>query len=281
MKYLFLLILSLGPLSAAEIVGSDIIRESLKDIEKIKGAPQLNMTGTMPGRRALTEGRADLGIIFLKDTEQDPRPPADVVYNRYLFANAVAILVVHKENQINQINLEGIKNIFAKNARDSAINWNDLPGGARSEIISPIYYSPVNSFIKELLVGFLLNGDELKINVKAGLDLITVEENIDARFGAAVILPQGLIKNGRIMSIADGRPGHPTVAYTPEEMNIYNGDYPLRIPLYIYVRKDREKELSKTLIWLFSDEVARNIQKQGLTPAPKSIRERLSQRLDR
>ena len=94
-------------------------------------------------------------------------------------------------------------------------------------------------------------------------------------------MPVDLPTAGRVMAIADGRPGRPSVAYLPNEMNIYNGDYPLRLPLYIYVRSDKEKELAKILTWLMSDEVAERIKKQGLYPAPKAIRARLSQRLDR
>jgi len=278
----FLLLIFLATrLPAIEIVGSDILKDTLKDIDKIPGAPKAAFNGTMPARRALLEDRANIGIIFLKETDEDPKPAAGVVFNRYLLANAVAVLVVHKENQLTQINLEGIRGIFSKSARYPATNWNDLPGSNQSEIISPIIYSPRGSFVQEFFVGFVLNGDEFKTNVKQRLENVTIQENIEARFGVAVIMPVNTPTAGRIMSISDGRPGRPTVAYPPDEMNIYNGDYPMRIPLYIYVRSDKEKELSKILTWLLSDEVAERIKKQGLCPAPKSIRARISQRLDR
>jgi hypothetical protein len=268
-------------LPAIEIVGSDILKDTLKDIDKLPGSPKPNFTGTMPARRALLDDRANIGIIFLRETDEDPKPPQGTFFNRYLLANAAAALVVHKENQVTQVNLEGLRGIFSKSARYPVANWNDLPGATQSEIVSPIIYSPRGSFVQELFVGFVLNGDEYKTNVKQRLENITIQENIESRFGVAVIMPANAPTAGRVMSIADGRPGRPAVAYPPNEMNIYNGDYPLRLPLYIYVKSNQEKELSKILTWLMSDEVAERIKKQGLYPAPKPIRERLSQRLDR
>jgi hypothetical protein len=268
-------------LPAIEIVGSDILKETLGDIDKLPGAPKASFTGTMPARRALLEDRASIAIIFLRETDEDPKPTPGIFLNRYLLANAAATLIVHKENQLTQVNLEGLRGIFSKTARNPATNWNDLPGSSQSEIISPIIYSPRGSFIQEFFTGFVMNGDEFKTNVKQRLESITIQENIESRFGIAAIMPVATSSAGRVMAIADGRPGRPTVAYLPDEMNIYNGDYPLRLPLYIYVRSDKEKELSKILTWLMSDEVAERIKKQGLCPAPKAIRDRLSQRLDR
>ena len=277
-----LILLCLAPqLSAVEVVGSDILQDALKDINKLPGAPQANFNGTMPARRALLEDRANMGIIFLRENEEDPKPATGSFFNRYLLANAAASLIVHKENTLTQINLEGIRGIFSKSARNPVTTWNDLPGSTQSEIVSPIIHAPAGSFVQELFIGFVLNGEELKTNVKQRLEAITVQENIESRFGVAVIMPANTPTAGRVMSISDGRPGRPTVAYIPNEMNIYNGDYPLRLPLYIYVKSTKEKEYSKILTWLLSDEVAERIKKQGLYPAPKPIRDRLSQRLDR
>ncbi|PHX68660.1 MAG: hypothetical protein CK519_03820 [Opitutia bacterium] len=268
-------------LPAIEIAGSDILKETLQDIEKLPGAPKASFNGTMPARRALLEDRASIGILFLKENEEDPKPAKGNLFNRYLLANAAAALIVHKENQLTQINLEGLKGIFSKSARYPATNWNDLPGASQSEIISPIIYSPPDSFVQEFFMGLVMNGDEFRTNVKQRLEHITIQENIESRFGIAVIMPVQIPTAGRVMAIADGRPGRSAVAYLPNEMNIYNGDYPLRLPLYIYVRSDKEKELGKILTWLLSDEVAERIAVQGLYPAPKAIRARLSQRLDR
>lgn len=276
---LFLCLVSRLP--AIEIAGSDILKETLIGIEKLPGAPKASFNGTMPARRALLEDRASIGILFLKENEEDPKLAKGNSFNRYLLANAAAALIVHKENQLTQVNLEGLKGIFSKSARYPATNWNDLPGSNQSEIVSPIIYSPPDSFVQEFFIGFVMNGDEFRTNVKPRLEYITIQENIESRFGIAVIMPVQIPTSGRVMAIADGRPGRSSVAYLPNEMNIYNGDYPLRLPLYIYVRSDKEKELGKILTWLLSDEVAERIKAQGLYPTPKAIRARLSQRLDR
>jgi len=83
-----------------------------------------------------------------------------------------------------------------------------------------------------------------------------------------------------VLQVADGRPGKSSTAYGPDENNVHNADYPLQVPLILYVRKDRLARLRPALSWLFSDEAAALLEKQGLYPAPKSARTRFVQRLD-
>ena len=82
LKFLLIACLAIR-LPAIEIVGSDILKDTLKDIDKLPGSPKASFTGTMPARRALLEDRANIGIIFLKETDEDPKPAAGVFFNRY------------------------------------------------------------------------------------------------------------------------------------------------------------------------------------------------------
>ena len=85
---------------------------------------------------------------------------------------------------------------------------------------------------------------------------------------------------GKALQVSDGRPGRPASAYSPDEQNIYNGDYPLRLPLWLYFRADRQAELRPALKWVLSDEAAELLRRQGLHPAPRPARDQFVQRLD-
>ena len=270
-------------LSAADIVGSDIIRDAIEPgLKKHASGSSIELSGTLPGRRALIAGTASAAFLFLKDGEADPAAPSGVFFNRYLIANAAVVAVVHKQSSITQLKLSELKGLFTKESREVYLNWSDLSNGTLSEMVAPIVYAPKGAFTDELFKGFVLDGADYRQGVRQHLEWDTIKENLTARFGVIVIMPSMPADTpGKVLSVADGRPGRPIVAYAPDEMNIYNGDYPLRLPLYLYVRSDREKALNEALNWVLSDEVAQKLKDQGLYPAPKAIRVRLSQRLDR
>jgi hypothetical protein len=270
-------------LAAADIVGTDLINGLVTSgIKNVPNPPTVELTGTLPGRRALCAGTASAAFLFLKDGEGDPVAPSGTFFNRYLVANATVVVVVHKQNPTSQLKLSELKGLFAKESRDVYLNWGDLSNGTLSEMAAPIVYAPSGAFIDELFKGLVLEGNDYRQGVRQRLEWKTVTENITARFGVVAIMPSLPAGSpGRLMPIADGRPGRSQMAYPPNEVNIYNGDYPIRLPLYLYVRSDREKELRNTLVWILSDTFAEGLQKQGLSPAPKSIRSRLTQRLDR
>ena len=84
----------------------------------------------------------------------------------------------------------------------------------------------------------------------------------------------------RTTSSASARPGRSLTAYTPTEMNIYSGDYPLSLPATLYIRKDQLEAYAPVARWVLSDEAATRLRERGLTPTPPSLRARLLQRLD-
>jgi phosphate transport system substrate-binding protein len=268
---------------AADVVGSDLVNEIVvPGISKISKAPTVELMGTLPARRALASGKASMALIFVKEGDTEPTAPDGFFLNRYLWANSAAVVVVHRNNPFAQINLEELKGIFAKESRVPFNDWSDFRNGNLAEPISPLIYSPVGSFTQEYFQGFVLGGEDWKAGVRQRVDWPAVLDSLAARFGIIAVMP-GLPAGspGKVLPVSDGREGRPKVAYLPDEMNIYTGDYPLRLPLYLYVRTDKERELREVMLWLFSDEVADKLRAQGLYPCPKAIRARLSQRLDR
>ncbi len=283
MKKLITLFLITARLAAADIVGTDLIRGLVTSgIKTMPNPPTVELAGTLPGRRALCAGNASAAFLFLKEGEADPLAPAGVFFNRFLVANAAVVVVVHKQNPVAQLKFSELKGLFAKESREVYLNWGDLSNGTLSEMSAPLVYAPSGAFTDELFKGLVLEGNDYRPGVRQRLEWPTIIENLTARFGVVAIMPSMPAGTpGRLMPIADGRPGRSQVAYPPNEVNIYNGDYPLRLPLYLYVRTDQEKALHDTLVWILSDAFAQGLEAQGLSPAPKAIRGRLTQRLDR
>ena len=283
MGKLLLLFITASQLVAADFVGTDIITGVIDaGFKKLPNPPSVELIGSMPGSRAISSGRASAALLFLKEGESEPAAPSGAFFNRYLIASAAAVVVVHKQNPTSQLKLSELKGLFTKDAREVFLSWNDLSNGNMSEMAAPIVYAPPGAFTDELFKGMVLEGADYRQGVRQRLEWTAVTENLLARFGAVAIMPAMPAGTpGKLVPIADGRPGRSAVAYPPDEMNIYNGDYPLRLPLYLYVRSDREKDLRDAITWILSDEAAQMLKEQGLHPAPKAIRERLTQRLDR
>lgn len=283
MRKIILLLAVSVQLAAADFVGSDLISDMVtKGFKKLPEAPSAELTGTLPGRRAIADGRASAALLFVKEGEGDPPAPTGAFFSRYLVANAAAVVIVHKSNAINQIKLSELRGLFIKETREVYLNWNDLSDSMLSEMVAPIVFAPPGAFTNELFKGLVLEGYDYRPGVRQNLEWSTINENLTARFGVVVVAPSMPVGSpGKVVPIADGRPGKSAIAYAPDEMNIYNGDYPLRLPLYLYVRTDQERALRGAVAWILSDEFAKNLKDQGLYPAPKAIRDRLSQRLDR
>jgi hypothetical protein len=266
----------------ADIAGSDLLKAALTDgLRQAAPGSTVDFAGTLPGRRSLADGRASAAVLFQKEGEPDPSAPAGQSLQRYLLANAAVVVAVHKSNRQNQVSFSDLNSLLAKDPKVYYVNWNDLAGGNLSETILTYLYAPHGAFARELIQGVPLGKQPFRQEVNMVMDWAPVGQSLATRSATlafAPALPAG--SEGRLLQVSDGRPGKSTTAYSPDEMNIYNGDYPLRLPLYLYVRSDKQAAHKDALKWLFSEAAADQIRALGLYPAPKAIRERLAQRLD-
>lgn len=269
-------------LPAAEIAGSDLLKSALEaGLQKASPSFTVDFAGTLPGRRGLVAGRTTLAVLFGKEGEPEPNAPAGFTLKRYLLANAAVVVAVHKANTLNQVSFADIMSLLAKDPKIYFVNWSDLAGGNQTDTILTYLYVPYGALTRELTQGLPLAGAPLRNEVNLTMDWVPAAQSLANRPLTLVLapaLPAG--SEGRLLQVADGRPGRSKTAYSPDEMNIYNGDYPLRLPLYLYVRSDHEQAHKETIKWLFSEAAAERIRSLGLYPAPPAIRQRLAQRLD-
>jgi ABC-type phosphate transport system substrate-binding protein len=216
---------------------------------------------------------------MMRDREVAPTVSGTSVIE-FRLASAVVVVATHGSNRAEQITLENLANIFARDPRAPARNWNDIDPAARSELITPAVRSPAGTMVLEIFQGIALEGQPFRADVRQRIEPALAADLLASRAGSVVLTPQPPTLRGKVLQVADGRPGRSATAYGPDEANIYNGDYPLQLPLVLYVRQDRVGQLAPALRWLLSDEAAALLAKQGLSPAPKSARTRFVQRLD-
>lgn len=271
-----------SPLSGIDLAGADLLApEIAAGLTRASGGKlAVDFAGSLPARIALVDGRLSAAAIFLRPGEAAPVTSSKIALAEFHFATAAAVVAVHRSNPLEQLSLEQLNNVYAREARSAALNWNDLVPSVRSELITPAVCSPDRTLVAEIFQGIVLEGRAYRSDVRQRIEPALALEMINARAGSVVLMPRVLPGQGRVLPLADGREGRSSTAYFPDENNLFNGDYPLQLPLVMYVRLDRLAALRPSLRWLFSDEAAQLMEKQGLHPAPKTIRDRFVQRLD-
>jgi hypothetical protein len=278
---LLALLLSSAALSAADFVGADLLSGSIaRGLEKAGGLSSTDFAGTLPGRKEFSEGKASVAVLMMRERDAAPVVTGRIGLAEFRLASSVVVVATHATNRAEQITLENLANSFAHVARSPAENWNDLDPAARSELITPAVCSPAGTMALEIFQGIVLEGGSFRSHVRLRVEPDLAADLLASRVGSIVLLPRPPTSRGKVLMVSDGRPGRATTAYGPDENNVHNGDYPLQVPLVVYVRADRVSSVSPALRWLFSDEAADLLEKQGLYPAPKAIRMRYLQRLD-
>jgi hypothetical protein len=278
---LLALLLSSAALSAADFVGADLLSGSIaRGLEKAGGMSSTDFAGTLPGRKDFIEGKAAVAVLMMRERDAAPVVTGRIGLAEFRLASSVVVVATHATNRAEQITLENLANSFAHVARSPAENWNDLDPAARSELITPAVCSPAGTMALEIFQGIVLEGGSFRSHVRLRVEPDLAADLLASRVGSIVLLPRPPTSRGKVLMVSDGRPGRATTAYGPDENNVHNGDYPLQVPLVVYVRADRVSSVSPALRWLFSDEAADLLEKQGLYPAPKAIRMRYLQRLD-
>ena len=271
---------------AANVGGTDALADSLapalfRHLAADGSKHEVSFRGTLPALEALDKGTIDVAVVLLRDN-QAPEKTADGAKLRRIPIGAVAAYVyVHNTMPLREVSLGTLAGIYGTGQAVDYKFWSDLPGLSRSEPILPLTTGAQDHPSSTLFHGIALGGRPFRGTVRLRVDDALARETLVSRTNAILVadrpLPEGL---GRLLPVADGREGRSSTAYLPDESNIYNADYPLRLPLVVCVREDRVAAQRAALDWLLSDEAASQLRKANFIPAPKVIRDRLAQMLD-
>lgn len=271
---------------STEIAGTDALADTLQPALVARAATagaadKVHFDGSLPARNGLLEGKVDIAVLFLRESDTLDKAADGTSIRRFPLGSAAAYVYVHPSHPLREITLPVLANLYGSGQRSDYKFWSDVPGLTMPEPVLPFTYVPGRHMAQTVFQGIALGGRAFKASVRQRIELDLAKESVSGRTNAILVsatpMPPGV---GRLLQVADGREGRPTTAYAPDEANIFNGDYPLRLTLVVCVRSDRVAANAETLRWLLSEPAADLVRKAGMVPAPKAIRERLAQRLD-
>jgi len=287
MHRLFLALLIAGPLArAANVGGTDALADTLgpalyRHLASDGGKHQVSFRGTLPALEGVDRGDLDLAVVLLRDNQSFERTADGKPVRRFSLGAVAAFVYVHNSLPIREVNLGALASIYGVGQAADYKFWSDLPGVGFAEPILPFTTGDQTHPGNTLFHGIALSGRPFRGTVRLRVDAALARETLASRTNAIVVsdrpMPEGV---GRLLPVADGREGRSATAYLPDDTNIYNADYPLRLPLVVCVREDRVAANRSALAWLLSDEAASQLRKSNFVPAPKVIRDRQAQMLD-
>lgn len=263
-------------LRAADIGGSDLLAPLAPGV--LKSGATADFAGSLPAARDFAAGR--LGAVLLVERDGGPSvPPAEGVLPPFVLASAAAVAVVHRSNAAERITLSQVAGAFARDQRLPFVNWNELPGG-RTELVYPALCSPDGHFVRELLAGLVCGGAPFRPDVRREFTDEAAVQLAASRSDILLIMARQPDGVGRALPVADDREGRSRPAYLPTPENVHSGDYPLRLPVVLHLKKERARSLRPALDWMCSDVAAEILRARGLYPAPAEARRRWLLRLD-
>lgn len=287
MRYLLVTFTFLSAsLSAINVGGTDTLTPTLgAAIERHLAADGKKHTiafrGSLPALEGIDAGQVDIALILQPDGQNLERTPGGKVLRRFPLGAAAAYVYVHPTLDLKETNLATLAAIFGAGQKDDFKFWSDVPGLRFQEPILAFTSSDETHPSTTLFNGIALAGRPYRPSVRLRVPAVTAREIISGSTNAIMIAssptPEGV---GQLLRIADGREGRSKTAYFPDDANIYNGDYPLRLPLVLCVPEDKVATHRDFIAWLLSDVAASEIRKGQFIPTPALIRQRLVQRLD-
>lgn len=272
------LVLLRGPLSGAEIrvVGSDLLgpgfQQAVQEFARANDTTvTLDLRGTRPGMDAMRAGRADVGLFMFPPGES---PPGDPFEQRPLAYQAVFVLVP-ATLPVTQITVDQLRGVFAAAVAIPIERWGDLglTGDSRLRAIAPRTLAAGSGLTTPLFRRLVLQDAGLRASVeqeKSAEDLFASLRRGDNTIGLSPALPEppaGL----RVLALATSS-SDPAFAPTPEAL--HDGNYSLRLPLYLVFPRVEAPRLQLFLKFLVSDECARQLVAASFIPLPKAVREK-------
>jgi hypothetical protein len=273
-------------LRAASVAGSDAIAETLgtavqRHLAADGGKHTVAFRGTLPALEGLDNGTVDVALVLLRDSQQVDKTSDGKPIRRITLGAVAAYVYTHPSLPVQEVNLGTLAAIFGVGQAADYKFWSDVPGVTFPEPILPFTTGAQQHPSSTLFHGIALGGRPFRNTVRLRVAPALANDTLASRTNAIVVtdqpMPEGV---GRLLRVADGREGRSSTGYFPDENNIYNADYPLRLPLVLCVREDRLASQRELVRWLLSDEAASHLRRANFVPAPKLIRDRLAQRLD-
>lgn len=256
------------------VVGSDLLGEGfargVTDFARRTALPlKLELEGTRVGTERLQAGRADLGLFVFTAREKPPGAP----FVAQTVAYHTAVVVVPADMLLTQITIQQLRMIYGDSEAQTYQRWFDLGvrGDWNSATIQPFLNGSGGGLSYDLFRYTVLLSPKLRPTVTVTENAAAALKHLANKEGGIAVVPMLPAGQTKLKTLLLAR-GAADVAFGPTPDNIHNGDYPIRLPLYLVFRKDATKRLLPLLRFLFSEDAVPLWEGAQLVPLPAQAR---------
>lgn len=269
---------------AAKLAGSDLLAVKCGEVLKKNAASipdglQLMLDGSLRGERRLRDGTADAALLILPDKSKVP----EIVKGEWEavpIAYQTVIVVVNKFNKLEQIDLPTLAAIYGKRQDVDIQYWSGIKESGLEMPISAVSTRYDMGIVAPLFRSRVLGDEEYKTSILFRHNDAAAEDYVISSLNAIAILSVPPVREDRVKTLAVYNPQKMN-AYLPTASNLYNGDYPLVVPMYFVVPRKSAAAVKPILQEIFGDPMAGALQESGFMPVPKNLRTNFIQKLDK
>lgn len=273
-SYLLLPLLAAANVSGegVRIIASDLIAPPLRD-KLVAVAPdtvEWKWAGRLRADEEWAAGKVAARIIAQRG-EPSPAALENGVW-RVPVGYFVPHFVVPVATPLNELSIPQIRAIFGGREEQNLQVWRDLDiaGSLEGQGIIPVVQTNHRHLASEIIRYEVLSAPHFRGNIRDGESASEVWRILLAE--AAALGLAGQAPSDRGLRVVPVRAAGETVAFLPTRENVYEGDYPLRLPLLLELREEKVATLRPILEVLFSDEGAALMEAGGIVALPVSVR---------
>ena len=263
--------------AALRLVGSDLLgaefTAAVQEFAQRNEVPlSLALEGSRAGITQLESGGADFGLIILPPGEEPPGTP----FKGIALAYHVVVVLVPESSPLAQITFRELGGIYGAAESASFTRWGELglTGEWASRAIVPQAMSPGAELSLELFRRIVLGEGKLRgvVAVQSSAGALLRKLETDAGGIALIAARPADLKKIRVLPVTRA---DRDIAFSPTPENVHTGDYPLRLPVWLVVRREAAREQLNFLRFLLSDDVAPLLDRAGLVTLPLPARNQL------
>lgn len=259
------------------VAGSDLLADSLGEeltrfakLNDLEVAPA--MKGSRLGLEALKSDSADFALLMFGDT--DEKPGAE--FSSSVIGYMTAVIVVPSDIPLTQLTYAQLAGVFGASEVNNYKRWSELglTGSWGVRGITMVATTRRAGLSIDLFRLAVMQTPEFKPTVQMFDEPEKALERIGGEEGGIALLPAPPA-DGSGMKVLLVAKTAGDVAYGPTAENLHTGDYPVRLPVHLVLRKGSARKLNFVLRHLLSDEAAPALLKSGVVPLPVQARNQL------
>ncbi len=253
--------------SSITIAGSDLLRPIIeapltKAAEEAGITLNLNLSGSVQGRKLLEEGSAALGILAIPQGQTAPEG-----FLQFSYASQVATVVVHNSNPLAELSLAQLASIFGQSGQRNIRQWGEMDlGGAWSTRSINLNAVRGDSLLTmEIFTSMVMQGVNYKPQIRFFPSADALIQATAEDVTSISIIPYRPRLDSRLKIVALKE--SPTdFSYRPTPEAVQFGDYPLTLSFVLYYSEANRDSIKPLLRTLLSDELANALNAAGFVP---------------